>query len=318
MSEAEQQAAQKAGLKALIQEWQGHLRYLQELFKEDPQTAWPFWRETYQQREALKSAIADLHQRIHSENFEWPEVPKVLSNFTLRPDDQGQADWYNEAHRHYQAVLTKLEQGTRFKPAMVEPLMNELRYLSTADEFHKKYQLTELQIRIKEMYNSLLQRIDEHNALHKTEIQHKQAHAEAEKIRAQEALVNAENEKLAQQNRLVQEQRLKAVEEKKRLEAKREAEEAEQQRIEKQREYDAEASQRRRQEELQASFRDLNWQQQGGQAPQTAAAPSPEPTSVDKKIDALMLQLRTQDELSEEEISATTKLYEMLKGKFGG
>lgn len=320
MNDAVATPGKLAQLKAFIRTWRGHLQYLQQLFREDRNTAWPFWRATYLQRDELEIAINSLHERSLSDSFEWLEIPRVLSNFVLRPDDQGQADWYAEAHRQYHALLKKLElEGARFKPAMLDPLINELRYISTADAFHQKYRLTELQTRMKAMYEALLQRIDEFNAMHKSEIQAKQAEAELEKIRAQETLVNAENEKLAQQNRLVQEQRLKVVEEKKRLEAKRAADEAEQQRIDKQREYDAEAAQRRRQEELQASFRDLSWQSGGAPTPASAPAPAPEPVlaTVDQKVDALMQQLRTQDSLSDAEIEAAGKLYEMLKAKFG-
>ena len=322
MSDQEPKVPFTQKLKASAAEWKRHATYFQKLVKDDPSTALKVWKATYKEQEALQEAVNTLSQRSNSENFEWVEVPRVLGNFTLQDDDQGQADWYNTAHHHYHTITQKLEQGTRFKPPVVEPLMKELRYISGANEFHQKFQLIGLQERIRAMYDNLLQRIDEHNALHKAELQQKTAQSEIEKIKAQEALVAAENEKLAQQNRLVQEQRIKAVEEKKRLEAKRAADEAEQQRLEKQREYDAEAAQRRRQEELQASFRDLNLYAGSGGASAPVAAPPPPsppvPTSVDKKIDALIEQLTTQDSLSDAEIAATTKLYEMLRAKFGG
>ena len=169
------------------------------------------------------------------------------------------------------------------------------------------------------MYHALVQRIDEFNAMAKQELALKKDQQEVEKLKAQEAIAAAEAAKIAEQTKLVQEQRMKVFEEKKRLEAKRAADEAEQLRLEKQREYDAEEAHRRRQQELQDSFKNLQWG--APQAATPAPAPAPiepaKPLTIEEQVEQLMNQLQTQDRLSGEELAATVRLYDMLRKKFG-
>ncbi|NQD35516.1 hypothetical protein HPT27_00680 [Permianibacter sp. IMCC34836] len=306
----------KPALKERLGEWRGHLGYLRELVKEDPGKAWDHWKSTYKEQDALKAAITELSTRCQSDDFSWEQVTATLTRFHLRTDDLGQAEWYQNAHRQYEQALARLDKEQRFRPAFVEGLIKELRFLAEANDFHQKFGLSALQARIKTMYHALVQRIDEFNAIAKEELAVKKQQAELEKIKAQEAVVAAENEKVAQQNRLVQEQRMKVMEERKRLEAKRAADEAEQLRLEKQREYDAEESHRKRQQELQDSFKNLQW----GSNPAPAAAPAPaepaKPLTIDAQIDSLMKQLQTQEKLSGTELAATARLYDMLRKKF--
>lgn len=310
----------KPDLKQRLNEWRGHLGYLKNLVKDDPGNAWQTFKTTYKQQDALKASIADLQQRCGAEDFSWEEVTAVLSQYHLPPDDLGQAEWYQNAHRQYHDALARLDKEQRFRPAFIESLVKELRFLAEANEFNQKYGLTAVQARIKAMYHALVQRIDEFNAMAKQELALKKDQQEVEKLKAQEAIAAAEAAKIAEQTKLVQEQRMKVFEEKKRLEAKRAADEAEQLRLEKQREYDAEEAHRRRQQELQDSFKNLQWGAPGAAAaPAPAPAPvePPKPLTIEEQVEQLMNQLQTQDRLSGEELAATVRLYDMLRKKFG-
>jgi hypothetical protein len=311
----------KPDLKQRVSEWRDHLGHLRDLVKDDPGKAWSTWKNSFKEQDSLKTTIAELSVRAASEDFSWEEITTTLSRFHLKEDDIGQAEWYQNAHRQYHEALARLDKEQRFRPAFVESLMKELRFLAEAGEFHQKFGLTALQARIKTMYHALVQRIDDYNAIAKQELALKKEQQEVDKLKAQEAVAAAENEKLAQQNRLVQEQRMKVVEEKKRLEAKRAADEAEQLRLEKQREFDAEDAHRRRQQELQDSFKNLQW---GANPQPVAAAPAPapavveppKPLTIEEQVEQLMAQLKSQDRLSGGELAATARLYDMLRKKF--
>ena len=310
----------KPDLKQRLNEWRGHLGYLKNLVKDDPGNAWQTFKTTYKQQDSLKASIADLQQRCGAEDFSWEEVTAVLSQYHLPPDDLGQAEWYQNAHRQYHDALARLDKEQRFRPAFIESLIKELRFLAEAHEFNQKYGLTAVQARIKAMYHALVQRIDEFNAMAKQELALKKEQQEVEKLKAQEAIATAEAAKIAEQTKLVQEQRMKVFEEKKRLEAKRAADEAEQLRLERQREYDAEEAHRRRQQELQDSFKNLQWgAPQAAPSPAPAAAPAEpaKPLTIEEQVEQLMNQLQTQDRLSGEELAATVRLYDMLRKKFG-
>ncbi len=305
----------KPKLKDRVAEWRGNLNYLRDLVKEDPGSAWDHWKHSYQERDALSKAINELSLKAQDEDFCWADVSNTLSRFHLRKDDLGQADWYQGAHRQYEQALARIDKEQKFRPAFVEGLIKELRFIAEAHEFNEKYGLTAVQARINAMYKALVQRIDEFNAFAKEELALKKQSQELEKLKAQEALAAAENEKLALQNKLVQEQRMKVLEEKKRLDAKRAADEAEQLRLEKQREYDAEEAHRRRQQELQDSFKNLQWAANPAPAAPVAAEPA-KPLTIEEQVDGLMKQLQTQDRLSGGELAATARLYDMLRKKF--
>ena len=316
----------KPDLKQRLSEWRGHLGYLRDLAKDDPGQAWNTFKATYKERDTLKAAVAELSARSASEDFSWDEVTKTLGQFHLKDDDLGQAEWYQNAHRHYHEALARLDKEQRFRPVFVEGLIKELRFLTEAGDFHQKYGLTALQMRVKSMYHALVQRIDDFNAIAKQEVAVKKEQQEVEKLKAQEAIATAEAAKIAEQAKLVQEQRMKVFEEKKRLEAKRAADEAEQLRLEKQREYDAEEAHRRRQQELQDSFKNLQWGQPqaagAATAATTAPAPAPapveppKPLTIEEQVEQLMGKLQSQDRLSGGELAATARLYDMLRKKF--
>jgi hypothetical protein len=309
----------KPDIKQRLTEWRGHLGYLKNLVKDDPGNAWQTFKTTFKEQDSLKASITELSERSNQEDFSWEEVSATLGRFHLPADDIGQADWYHNAHRQYHEALARLDKEQRFRPAFIEGLLKELRFLTEAQEFHQKFGLTALQARIKTMYHALVQRIDDFNAIAKQELALKKEQQDVEKLKAQEAIAAAETNKIAEQNKLVQEQRMKVFEEKKRLEAKRAADEAEQLRLEKQREYDAEESHRRRQQELQDSFKNLQW---GANPPPAAAAPAPapveppKPLTIEEQVDTLMKKLQSQDRLSGVELAATARLYDMLRKKF--
>lgn len=304
MSAPEKKPPLTARLRRFIDDWRGHFAYLQQLLREDSASAWSHWKVSYKEQAALKDAVQLLSARARVESFDWQDVPRVLNQFHLKPDDAGQAEWYAEASREYHAVLQKLEREA-FRPAHLNALLKELRFIAEADDFHRRFGLTDLQIRIKTMYQALLQRIDQHNALLKEAQDRKSLEQETEKLRAQEALLAAENEKLAQQNRLVQEQRLKAIEEKKRIDAKREADDAEQKRLDAQREADAIEGERRRRIELEDSFRRIQ------------EAEAMKFGSINAQIDVLLRNLQNAERLSGEDLAATARLFELLRKKFG-
>ena len=299
----------KPGLFGKIGEWKGHLNYLHSLYKEDPNTAVAHWKQSYKERTYLSNALNQLQERQHADNFSWDEIPRVLSQFHLRDDDRGQADWYGDAARQYQAVLAALEKQKAFKPPIVQPLMKELKFIAEADAFHQKYGLTTVQQKVKTMYMTLQHRIDEYMKMQKQQLEIAGKDKEIEKLRAQEAIATAEAQKIAQENRLVQEQRLKVVEDKKRLEVKRAAEDAERVRLERQREIEAEQAEHRRREELSASFRAIEQEELMRKAVQTM--------SLSQCAEGLLRQLFEKDSLTEQEKAAAARVLDVLKAKLG-
>ncbi len=297
----------KAGLFGKIGEWKGHLSYLHSLYKEDPNTAVTHWKQTYKERDSFAQALKDLQERQTADNFAWEEIPRVLGQFHMREDDRGQADWYGDAARQYQAVLNAIEKQKTFKPQLVQPLMKELKFIAEADAFHQKFGLSAIQQKVKTMYQTLQQRIDEYMKLQKQQLEIASKDKEIEKLRAQEAIATAEAQKVAQENRLVQEQRLKVVEDKKRLEAKRAAEEAERVRLERQREIEAELAEARRREELSASFRAIEQEELMRKALQNM--------SLSQCAEGLLRQLFEKDQLSEQEKAAAARVLDVLKAK---
>ncbi len=300
---------ERGGLFGKIGAWKNHLGYLHTLYKEDPTTAVSHWKQTYKERDALIDALKNLQQRQHADNFAWDEIPRVLEQFHLRDEDRGQADWYGDAERQYRAVLAAIEKQKTFKPALVQPLMKELKFIAEADEFHQKFGLTTVQQKVKTMYMTLQHRIDEYMKLQKQQLEIAVKDKEIEKLRAQEAIATAEAQKVAQENRLVQEQRLKVVEDKKRLEAKRAAEEAERVRIERQREIEAEQAEVRRREELSASFRAIEQEELMKKAVQNM--------SLNHCAEGLLRQLFEKDHLTEQERAAASRVLDVLKAKLG-
>lgn len=298
---------EKIKLKERLHEWQGHLMYLHKLVKEDPGSAWSYWRESYLEQDKLKEVLDNLQRRQHAENFDWEEVPKALSFFHLRPEDQGQAEWYLEARRQYQLALETLENTSEFRPSQVERLMKELHFIAQADQFHQKFQLTPLQEKVRAMYNALQFRIDECLKLQKQQLEVHLKEKELEKIRAQEEVVKAESEKLAHQHCLVQEQRLKVIEEKKRLEAKRDADEAERLRMSQQQEFDAVQEEKRRREELSGTYRAM----QEAEMLQKAMAE----ISLQNHSQAIINYVIEHQKLSGEDLAMTARLYDVLRKK---
>jgi hypothetical protein len=305
----EPKRAKSGGLFAKVGEWKGHLNYLHNLYKEDPTTAVSHWKQTFKERGALAEALQQLQERQNADNFAWEEIPRTLEQFHLRDDDRGQADWYGDAARQYQVVLNAIEKQKTFKPALIQPLLKELKFIAEADAFHQKYGLTAIQQKVKTMYQTLQYRIDEYMKLQKQQLELAVKDKEIEKLRAQEAIATAEAQKVAQENRLVQEQRLKVVEDKKRLEAKRAAEEAERVRLERQREIEAEQAEVRRREELSASFRAIEQEELMRKALQNM--------SLSQCAEGLLRQLFEKDALNEQERASAARVLDVLKAKLG-
>lgn len=298
----------KPKLSERLHEWQGHLKYLHKLVKADPGSAWDYWKVSYKEQPALQQALAELQQRSQMDNFDWDEVPNILQHFHLRPEDQGQADWYRDAKKQYQLVLAHMESVDTFKPAMIERVMKELKFIAEADTFHQQFGLVELQKKVKTMYNALQYRIDEVQKLQKHHLELANKEKELEIAKVKEATLAAENAKLAMQQRIEMEQRLKISEDKKRLEAKREADEAERLRIDKQQEYDAEMAEKRRREELSASFQAM----QEKELMQKALAT----ISLQQHAEAIAEFLRNHEKLSGDDFATAALLFDVLRKKF--
>lgn len=126
----------------------------------DPKGGFFWWLQTHGQQLALQKALEEIRQESRNPDFQLNQVTLKLSNFKLKKDDAGQAQWYEDAHNQLTHCQQQLDQASNLKLKMVKPALTELRFISEADQFHQYFQLEALQRRVREMYESITERLD--------------------------------------------------------------------------------------------------------------------------------------------------------------
>lgn len=126
----------------------------------DPKGGFFWWIQTHGQQLALQRVLEEIRQESRKPNFQLNLVTQKLSNFKLKQDDAGQAQWYEDAHNQLINCQQQLDQASDLTLKMVQPALTELRFISEADQFHQYFQLETLQRRVREMYEAITERLD--------------------------------------------------------------------------------------------------------------------------------------------------------------
>jgi len=119
-----------------------------------------WWMQTHQQKLALDKTLEELLQDARKPDFQLDWVAKKLLKFKLKKDDAGQAQWYQDAHDQLIICQQQLDKASILKVEMIKPALTELRFISEADKFHSYFQLQPLQRRVRDMYESIIERLD--------------------------------------------------------------------------------------------------------------------------------------------------------------
>ena len=220
-----------------------------------PGISW--WFKTHQQQDEFKIALADLRVELAAEEVCLQSVEKIFSDFVIPEEDLGHVYWYTDAHNKLQAFDKTLVEKNKFDIKQLQQAMNELKFIGQSDEFHRIYQLEDIQQRIKDMYQELQQKIVEQQSLERQKIEtDKQQHvANLAQAAADKASAVAKAKMMEAVK--VKEKRLAIIEDKKRQLAEKETTEL---RIKEQNEHaeiKAKEAEVERQTKLQESYREL-------------------------------------------------------------
>jgi len=259
---------------------------MQEL-SNDPKGGFLWWLKTHKQKLAFDQALEELLQEARKKNFQLDRVTQVFSQFIIKKDDAGQVQWYQDAHDQLINCEQQLQAASFLKPNMVKSALTKLRFISEADQFHEYFKLQPLQRRVRDMYESITERLDvllkitKNKTLeHKTELD----------VREQEAKLQLAVELSRQtEAQLKQEEAaLKKIEtERDLIDHQRDAEEEAWKRDSEERKLRLEETQQKHQMELQNSFGDLQLEIDG-EHPQPAQANN----SAEQLISVLLNQIK--------------------------
>ncbi len=232
--------------------------HLMQELSNDPMGGFMWWLKTHKQKLAMDDAMSELLQHARKPDFQLDEVAVVFSKFQLKKDDAGQAQWYQDAHNKLLICQRQLEESSTLKLKMVEPALIELRFISEADQFHQYFQLQPLQRRVRDMYETITERLDilledtrNRQQLHKQEIEarHKEAEVQQAAEKAKHSKHQLKKEKAAL-NKVKNERKL--------IDSQRDADEEAWKREEADRKLRIQESQQEQQQKLQDSFQTLN------------------------------------------------------------
>jgi len=137
------------------------LGYLSKELKMHPGGGFSWWLSNRSEYPAMEVALNELKLRIEKEDFLFSEVYNCFNQFTLRDDDLGHAEWYLQADKKISALSKRLEKGDILVQGIFRGVISELKYITEANSFHKKWGLIPLQEKVTTMYQKLLDQIDE-------------------------------------------------------------------------------------------------------------------------------------------------------------
>ncbi len=240
-----------------ISETRKNITNLSTELKNNPADGLSWWLKNKHQYDDLNEALVSLHKQVDSENFSLLEVYNFFTGFNFRDDDIAHAEWYQQAQQKIIALEKRLDSGDILVSGIFRGVLNELRYISEADAFHKRWGLVPLQKKVQIMYKQLLDKVEslktaatEAQLIDKKRLIIQQKQLELEKIKIQKEALQIQKEKA----QLLKD---KVIEERQLRETRRQ-EHLEQQKLfqlkEQKEQTEAEA---RRREELQSSYADL-------------------------------------------------------------
>jgi len=215
------------------------------------------WFKSHHQIEELAEALEELNLASQESDFQLLQVHTTLSSFVLPEEDLGQAEWYATAHNLLDTFENNLTKENKLNKQLVQNLVKELKFISEADEFHQRYQLTNIQEEVKKLYQSLQKSLTEFKAQEKEKLK---AQQESEKLKlAEQEAKKAEAlaKKAMMENVKIKEKRLAIMEEKKRKIAEKEAIEEQRKLEEEQADQQTKRAEHDRQAKLQDAYVDL-------------------------------------------------------------
>ena len=216
-----------------------------------------WWIKTQQQEKEFKIALADLREELSGAEVSLLSVEKTFSDFILPEEDLGHVYWYTDAHNKLATFEKTLADKNKFNIKQLQLAINELKYIGQSQEFHQTYQLEDIQQRIRNMYQELLQKIVEQQSLEreKIEIDKQQQVANLAQADADKAAAVAKTKMMEAVK--IKEKRLAIIEEKKRQLAEKEITELRIREQNEQAEIKAKEAEIERQSKLQESYREL-------------------------------------------------------------
>ena len=297
--------------------WSVFLQKSQHLLQElsdDPKGGFFWWLKTHGQKLAFDKALEDLLQDARKPNFQLDKVNQVFSKFKLKADDAGQAQWYQDAHEQLVNCQQLLANASTLKPNMIKPALTELRFISEADPFHQQFKLQPLQRRVRDMYESITERLDILLQDTKSKNQHHQQELEVRKKEAevQEAAEVARQQEYQLEQELAEVKKLET--ERDLIDHQRDAEEEAWKRDEADRQLRIQESQQKHRQDMQDSFADLQLDSDGKKPHMKASIGQDGMIDItaDQHINALLRQLEN-GEVNHHNPKIKEQLQELLK-----
>ena len=237
--------------------WQKKMNYLSESMSRSGMEGATHWLKSHHQIDDLKSALEDLVTASEQDDFKLIQVETTLSSFILPEEDLGQAEWYRTASNLLDDFQKTLIEQHKFDKQKITAVLNELKFISQADEFHQRYQIQLIQQKVTQVYQELTKALTDFKSGEKEKLntQKEQDKLKAAQIEADKA--KAEAKKVMLESVKIKEKRLAIIEEKKRKLAERELLEAQNKHELENSELLAKQAETERQAKLQDAYIDL-------------------------------------------------------------
>ncbi len=234
----------KQRTEAVSKSWKKKITHLSNAVSRNGIDGVQYWLKSQHQVEELEDALSDLKQAALQADFSFLQVHTTLSSFILPKEDTDHAEWYLTANNLIESFYKKLTSENSVDLILLKRIVKELQFISKADDFHLRYQLTELQQEVTNLYQQLQDTLSELKKIEKDKLQisiekEKTKQAELETKKADTLAKKAMLESMK-----MKEKRIAIMEEKRRQVANKEAS------IERQKVLDKEEDARAKQEEI--------------------------------------------------------------------
>lgn len=264
-----------------------YARYAREIareVREDPEGGLRFWQAHQRQEAERLVLLAGLRARVGAADFELAEVSALFTRLALKKDDAGMAQWFGDASRKLSDALRRAEAADFPEPAYFQEALKELRFLGDMPAFYRRYELLDLELEVKTMYDALLARLDALTLVKKEQMTQGKEQHQLALIQAETERQKAEQAKLAEENARVRELKQKLELEKERAQQKKILLEAEAVQLRAEEDVARERAERERQAALQKDFARM----QEEERLRTAIAQA---STLDGQLDAITLAL---------------------------
>ena len=282
--------------------WQKKLSYLSESVSRSGMEGASHWLKSHHQIDEFKEALEGLLEASEADDFRLAQVETTFSSFVIPEEDMGQADWYRAASVQLDQFEKSLIEKNKFDKRQIISLINELKYISEASDFHERYQIQSIQTKVKHVYQSLIDALEEHKKAEREKIELKKQEEKNNAAKLQTEKAQAEAKKAMMDSVKVKEKRLAIIEEKKRLLAEKEKIEIENKQEIEMAEINAKEAEHQRQAKLQDAYVDLQLEEKinGWSVAEIAdllqkkASSSELPEDIQTKVNALIVELKAQ------------------------